>query len=390
MLVIGCSTAIPVRAENLEAGKSPSQIFAGGCSACHKGIRGLVRSVAPGSLPGFLRQHYTTSSDMAGLLSAYLLSNGAIDARGGGGLTKQGKDAISESKPAVSPEQSEPRLSRRQRRAAPQQEDEKPDADAPTAQGEPKSEPAAHLGRHSKRLVRHEPEAPEAAKPDADASTAQGEPKSEPAAHPGRHGKRLVRHEPEAPETAKPGVEGEDRPAAAAASDTGPGDRPLPAKHKLSKRGKQRREPPKTAHAKGDTTNAAGSKTEPAKDEPSKGEAAKTEPAQDVPPKDEGSKTGGAKPADEGKAEAAKAEGSKSEAAPAVAPAPRPSSEGETWPSQTAPPVSGTTAAVSGSGRPSEPPAAPISTARPAPSAAETSPPVPSIPAGTPAPSISQ
>jgi hypothetical protein len=357
MLLFGCSTAIPVRAENLEAGKSPSQIFAGGCSACHKGIRGLVRSVAPGSLPGFLRQHYTTSSDMAGLLSAYLLSNGAIDARGGGGLTKQGKEAISESKPAVSPEQSEPRLSRRQRRAAPQQQDDE--------------------------------------KPDADASTAQGEPKGEPAARPGRHSKRLVRHDPEAPEAAKPGVEGEDQPpAAAAASDTGPGDRPLPAKHKLSKRGKQRREPPKTAHANGDTTNAPGSKTEPAKDEPSKGEAAKTEPAQDVPPKDEGSKTGGAKPADEGKAEAAKAEGSKSEAAPAVTPAPRPSSDGETWPTQTAAPtaspVSGTTAAVSGSGRASETPAAPTSTARPAPSAAETSPPAPSIPAGTPAPPTSQ
>jgi hypothetical protein len=353
MLVIGCSTAIPVRAENLEAGKSPSQIFAGGCSACHKGIRGLVRSVAPGSLPGFLRQHYTTSSDMAGLLSAYLLSNGAIDTRGGGGLTKQGKDAISESKPATSPEQSEPRLSRRQRRAAPQQQQDDE-------------------------------------KPDADTSTAQGEPKSEPAARPGRHSKRLVRHNPEAPEAAKPGVEGEDQPPAAAASDTGSGDRPLPAKHKLSKRGKQRRESPKTAHAKGDTTNDAGSKTEPAKDEPSKGGAAKTEPAQDVPPKDEGSKSGGAKSADEGKAEAAKTEGSKSEAAPAVAPGPRPSSEGETWPTQTAPSVSGTTAAVSGSGRASEPPAAPISTARPAPSAVETSPPTPSIPAATPAPSISQ
>src|SRR5580765_5136860 len=96
MLLIGGFAAAPVRAENLEAGKSPSQIFAGTCAACHKGMRGLLKTVAPGSLPGFLRQHYTTSSEMAGMLSAYVLSNGATDTRVGGGLAKQGKDAKSE------------------------------------------------------------------------------------------------------------------------------------------------------------------------------------------------------------------------------------------------------------------------------------------------------
>ena len=36
-LLIGCLTAVAVRAvENLEAGKSPAQIFAGTCNACHK------------------------------------------------------------------------------------------------------------------------------------------------------------------------------------------------------------------------------------------------------------------------------------------------------------------------------------------------------------------
>ena len=99
MLLVGAFAAAPVRAENLEAGKSPSQIFAGTCSACHKGRRGRLKTVAPGSLPGFLRQHYTTSSDMAGVLSAYVLSNGASDTRGGGGLTKQGQDTKSGPKP---------------------------------------------------------------------------------------------------------------------------------------------------------------------------------------------------------------------------------------------------------------------------------------------------
>src|SRR3984957_8995975 len=98
-LLIGCFAADSAQAQatNLEAGKSPSQIFAGTCTACHKSPRGLLKTVSPGSLPGFLRQHYTTSSEMAGPLSAYLISNGVADTRAG---TKQGKDAASEAKPA--------------------------------------------------------------------------------------------------------------------------------------------------------------------------------------------------------------------------------------------------------------------------------------------------
>src|ERR1700759_568025 len=69
--------------ENLDAGKSPSQIFAGTCNACHKSPRGLLKTVSPSSLPGFLRQHYTTSPNMAGLLGSYLVSNGATDTRYG-------------------------------------------------------------------------------------------------------------------------------------------------------------------------------------------------------------------------------------------------------------------------------------------------------------------
>src|SRR5436309_14216104 len=93
-LLIGCLTAVAVHAvENLEAGKSPSQIFAGTCNACHKSPRGLLKTVAPGALPAFLRQHYTTSSDMAALLSAFLVSNGATDTRYVGTQTKPGKDA---------------------------------------------------------------------------------------------------------------------------------------------------------------------------------------------------------------------------------------------------------------------------------------------------------
>src|SRR5258708_35696768 len=101
-LLIGCFAVIRWRPQNLEAGKTPAQIFAGTCNACHKSPRGLLRTVPAGSLPGFLRQHYTTSGDMASLLSSFLVANGAADIRHGGTQPKQSKD--SEAKPAPLPD----------------------------------------------------------------------------------------------------------------------------------------------------------------------------------------------------------------------------------------------------------------------------------------------
>src|SRR3954449_5872959 len=133
MLLIGGFAAAPVRAQNLEAGKSPAQILSGTCTACHKGARGLLKTVAPGSLPGFLRQHYTTSSEMAGVLSAYLVSNGATDTRYMGGQPKQGtKDARQE---PGTPTQLD-RFGRPIRRA-PAQEASRPDADGRVPQTDP-------------------------------------------------------------------------------------------------------------------------------------------------------------------------------------------------------------------------------------------------------------
>lgn len=83
----------PVAAQNLEAGKSPAQIFASTCAICHKSPHGLLKTVPPGSLPGFLRQHYTTSSGMAGAMSAYVLSNGAANRRANDDLTREGRDS---------------------------------------------------------------------------------------------------------------------------------------------------------------------------------------------------------------------------------------------------------------------------------------------------------
>ena len=137
---LSCFAAIPADAQNLEAGKPPSQIFSSTCSLCHKSARGLLKSVSPGSLPGFLRQHYTTSTDMAAAMSAYVLSNGAANAAlGGGNLTKQGQ----ESKTGAATPQSGAEPAGRGRKP-PAREAASPDADGlqdgpPSGAGAPES-----------------------------------------------------------------------------------------------------------------------------------------------------------------------------------------------------------------------------------------------------------
>ena len=122
--------AIPAgraQAQNLDAGKSPSQLFAGTCNACHRSPRGLLKTVSAGSLPGFLRQHYTTSGEMASQLSSFLIANGASDAR-----SRQGSDT----KPAAGSDQVD-RQGRNARRPVPAAEG--PDA---TRSGEGQTVPA--------------------------------------------------------------------------------------------------------------------------------------------------------------------------------------------------------------------------------------------------------
>jgi hypothetical protein len=341
---------------NLVAGKSPSQIFAGTCNACHKSPRGLLKTVPASSLPGYLRQHYTTSSDMASLLSSYLVSNGATDTRYQAKQEpgKQGKDAKQEpkqeaGKPAGPPDHVD-RFGRRPRPAPPAQEAAKPEA-----------EPAA--------------------KPDADGLTPQGE-----GGRAGRNAKRLAR----------PG----EAPDAATDSKSG-------AKQKQSKRGKGGEELPKPEEAaKPDTA-----KEEPASSEPPKEDAVKTETAKTAPAKTDTGKADISK-IDNAKTDAAKGEVDKPEGAQ---PAPEERSEsakvdapretGGSEPAQLRPdpvppvaPASSTPAAppapaASGMAEPAAIPSAPVPPAAPVP------PPVTAVappsapqaaPAGPPVPPISR
>lgn len=143
--------AAPSEAQNLEAGKAPSQIFSSTCSLCHKSSRGLLKTVSPGSLPGFLRQHYTTSTDMAGAMAAYVLSNGAANAAlSGGNLTKQGEESRTAPKPSTSPD-SKPEQTAREgtKGRKPVREASRPDVDGlenipgvPEPQAEDNAKPA--------------------------------------------------------------------------------------------------------------------------------------------------------------------------------------------------------------------------------------------------------
>lgn len=161
-ILIGCLMAGAVGAqENLDAGKSPSQIFSSTCSACHKSPRGLLRNTSTSSLPGFLRQHYTTGSEMARVLAGYLISNGAADPR------YQAKDQ---------PRQRDP--GRRQPAAA---------ATPDPSEAAPPQRAGGRQGRDARRYAR--PQSPEAGSDDG-LMPEQARPERGSGAKKGRRGKR--------------------------------------------------------------------------------------------------------------------------------------------------------------------------------------------------------
>jgi len=66
----------PLRAQDLDAGKSGQRLFASNCSSCHRTPRGLARRTNRISLFYFLREHYTASQASANELTAYLMAIG--------------------------------------------------------------------------------------------------------------------------------------------------------------------------------------------------------------------------------------------------------------------------------------------------------------------------
>ena len=243
MFLIGCFAVTPLQAENLEAGKSPSQIFAGTCNACHKSPRGLLKTVSAGSLPSFLREHYTTSSDMAKLLSGFLIANGATDTRVVG--TKQAKDTKQDPKQdakPVGPSEQLDRFGHRLRPASPSQEAAKPDTAKPAVDGQAPVQaaiergPDGHLAKQKLgkrgRPGSEEPPKTDAAKPDlAKGEPAKGEPTKEDAPKTEAAKTEAAKDEGSKPEASKPSAETKTEAKSEAKTEvpkeTGRGETPI-------------------------------------------------------------------------------------------------------------------------------------------------------------------
>jgi hypothetical protein len=63
-----------VAQENIDAGKSPAQLYAQNCAICHKTPHGLTKAVGPYGLQNFLREHYSASRESAAAIARYLAS----------------------------------------------------------------------------------------------------------------------------------------------------------------------------------------------------------------------------------------------------------------------------------------------------------------------------
>ena len=75
-LLVGLAPAVAHAQTNIDQGKTPAQIWANDCAACHKTPRGLSNGRSSMTLASFLREHYTSSREQAAALAAYVLGAG--------------------------------------------------------------------------------------------------------------------------------------------------------------------------------------------------------------------------------------------------------------------------------------------------------------------------
>jgi hypothetical protein len=324
-LLIGCFAggAAHAQATNLEAGKSPSQIFAGTCTACHKGPRGLLKTVPASSLPGYLRQHYTTSSDMASVLASFLVSKGATDTR------YQGKD--------------QPKTD--QAKGA-KQEAAKPDAVGVT----PPGDGAARPGREGRRLARPG-QPPDDTKPADGQAPVQAATDGKTGAKQklGKRGRRGTEEPPKSDEAAKE----EAARRETAKVDAGKGE--VEKRDSAKPAGEAKPEADKPEADKPETGKPETGKAEPAKSEPAKSETAKVDAPRE---------TGGSEPTP-----------LRPDPVPPVTPAPPASA---TTASTTPEPAASPPASAAAPAQPPAPPAVTAS-APPSPPVAPAGPPAPPI-----------
>jgi mono/diheme cytochrome c family protein len=81
-LALALALASPAGAQgNLDQGKTGAQLFASGCAGCHKSAQSVSNTKWFFGLESYLRQHYTSSSESAAILAAYLKGQGKASAQ---------------------------------------------------------------------------------------------------------------------------------------------------------------------------------------------------------------------------------------------------------------------------------------------------------------------
>jgi hypothetical protein len=134
--ILAAAPLAPAAGQNLDAGKPASQIFAEVCANCHRSPREFRGN--PGT--SFLREHYTTGSDMAATMSAYLSSSGSDSRAGGAPQPKRQPQANPATPAATATTRDAPAADREPRRAQQTPDPKDPKAAAPaTTRGRPAS-----------------------------------------------------------------------------------------------------------------------------------------------------------------------------------------------------------------------------------------------------------
>jgi hypothetical protein len=136
--ILAAAGTLPALAQdNLDAGKTPAQLYAADCAICHKTPQGLNKGGGIFGLSGFLREHYTASREAASAIAAYVQSvdKGPAPAKKPGKRTAKGDDKSKSAKPnEAKPEQikaGEPKS------AVPKAEPKSPKADEKTGDAKP-------------------------------------------------------------------------------------------------------------------------------------------------------------------------------------------------------------------------------------------------------------
>jgi hypothetical protein len=72
LTLVAALGAAPAVAQDFTAGKTAAQLFASDCQTCHRSPGGLAKGQSVSALTSFLREHYTTKTESAAALAAYL------------------------------------------------------------------------------------------------------------------------------------------------------------------------------------------------------------------------------------------------------------------------------------------------------------------------------